>query len=1085
MSSARNFKRHEDTTRSLSNVSSSHKSSFSDPNVGALFPRSKYDMSRQSLPNHSFEGGRQRQHQQQHQRMKEFAPVDASWDAIVEEKKDDVSVITNPSAAFQTGSVASGARNGARITRLASMFSNHAVGKTHSKDDGSPKHNRYTSNTPTTRITKTTLASPSSPVPSAGSSAYVGWPGTQDKEGAVVSIQSSFEDSSQEDFVRKRESSPSPQTATALLMRSSNEKSRPSSTPYSYSSALSDRHVMSPKQSNTVLRYTQVGDRYSSITSNHNSNTGRGARSPPNSANRRRTGGSSVSFNNLLEPTLDDAWDSEPSTNPPSSTGGTSFSKASSAYMDAFTDKNRRENSVTLAAKEVLRRHRSSIPQPPTQESLAAIDCLSPPHRAFNAPGYRGLIEKTKEVPSLMDDMDSDSSSKATTTYTVSNVGGPTTNVPRHLQYNPEDDAVSDIFDNLSLSKESDIFDNLSNFGTKHSPRRTLRATTVYPARIAEEEETEHADAFRLVMLGGGLTAIQSTAEGFGNRKTASDYDENLTNSDVDQYGFANVPGFNKMLNAGMTTDNSLLGIQGNLGNTSQAIVRSRRMESESGSSLFTDPYARDQIMDMGGDLSEYYIHPDAMKKVLRVYRRMSEREKSSMPHTEFERQEDESKAFALFEMRSRIMENDIERGLERRGGTVTVDDLVITPYYRESSRIRDAVIVSKAWRDGASPKDVINSSRLTRREQCIHLIRRPVRSNGSLDDSVAAVGGASSATHHFEWEAKEWVDDTDFMQYRCPSVGPRYMRGFDMFTSGDCQSILLKLTNERCLELRVELNVATKRQIEAEEFMKEDGDGRDGQMTESEMTYLTSMEDVKVISRELVIAEKAFALVRDRMKQLITKYEQLLVKIENESFSGASSVLTYESSHFSDSEYWDEQDNHESAMWARRAQRAELRAEISAREALMAEQKARVVKQEKRRELEVLQQRLLELKSEASHAIPGLEVSSSLAKTFSVRHDNNGHQARLTTSNISNEKIAGVKQRFRDRMAAKKQQDPRAFSESNGDHRGQLPPRPTTPSPSQVERFNVVRSAGEEMYSHLDFYERSLKSVQDPRAFD
>ena len=32
------------------------------------------------------------------------------------------------------------------------------------------------------------------------------------------------------------------------------------------------------------------------------------------------------------------------------------------------------------------------------------------------------------------------------------------------------------------------------------------------------------------------------------------------------------------------------------------------------------------------------------------------------------------------------------------------VDDLVLTPTSQASHRIRDAVIVSKAWRDGASP---------------------------------------------------------------------------------------------------------------------------------------------------------------------------------------------------------------------------------------------------------------------------------------------------------------------------------------------------------------------------------------------
>ena len=51
-------------------------------------------------------------------------------------------------------------------------------------------------------------------------------------------------------------------------------------------------------------------------------------------------------------------------------------------------------------------------------------------------------------------------------------------------------------------------------------------------------------------------------------------------------------------------------------------------------------------------------------------------------------------------------------------------------------------------------------------------------------------------SSQRYVWEPVNWVDDTDFMQYRCPSLGGRHMSGFEMFTVGDCQSILLKLTN-------------------------------------------------------------------------------------------------------------------------------------------------------------------------------------------------------------------------------------------------------------------------------------------------
>ena len=53
---------------------------------------------------------------------------------------------------------------------------------------------------------------------------------------------------------------------------------------------------------------------------------------------------------------------------------------------------------------------------------------------------------------------------------------------------------------------------------------------------------------------------------------------------------------------------------------------------------------------------------------------------------------------------------------------------------------------------------------------------------------------------------------------------------------------------------------------------MKEEPDPADGMMTDAEMTYLTTMEEVKDISHNLVIAEKAFTFVRDRIEKLVAK---------------------------------------------------------------------------------------------------------------------------------------------------------------------------------------------------------------------
>ena len=161
--------------------------------------------------------------------------------------------------------------------------------------------------------------------------------------------------------------------------------------------------------------------------------------------------------------------------------------------------------------------------------------------------------------------------------------------------------------------------------------------------------------------------------------------------------------------------------------------------------------------------------------------------------------EEDEGKkAFALFEMRSRIMETDIERGFERAGGTVTVDDIVLTSFHKASCRVRDAVIVSKAWRDGASPQDARTALNLTRSYE--YFVRRSSLLILSTDSMVSDYQESvdSSGSHlHVSRERVRWIDDTEFSLIRC--FGPKTLRGFSIFTAGDCRSMLLKLTYEHC----------------------------------------------------------------------------------------------------------------------------------------------------------------------------------------------------------------------------------------------------------------------------------------------
>jgi hypothetical protein len=498
---------------------------------------------------------------------------------------------------------------------------------------------------------------------------------------------------------------------------------------------------------------------------------------------------------------------------------------------DGFDEVQKFNSGRSKQANTIAQRSRI---QPPTEDALHLTEKFGPAHRNFATPtskGFRGLLDKTKDVPCLMDNMDSDSMSSSRATSIISsgpsNVGGSNrddlrvnrnviheTMVRGNNSQQAEEDArtVSDVFDGISVSKESDVFDNLSFF-TSSRRNGKMYTPSSYPERIAEEDEgrtikqDDNGDDFKMVLLGGGLTAIQATRTNFSNRQTPSDYDDALTNSEVSSSGDVKIPGYLEMLSAGQRKDSSLHGIHGNFGTTPMvrksydetphfAAAGSHCDSSNSGrSSLFTDPYRDEVGLQFEGDLSEYYVDPSQMKLVVRKYRSLSNMRSAQVSFSELEREEDEHKAFALFEMRSRIMEKDIERGLERRGGTSVVDDIVTTSYNRTAHRIRDAVIVSKAWRDGATIADVVNSALLTRRAERTFFMKRPVACKDNYNCKPYTF-----PQQRFTWEAVKWLDDTDIVQYRCPSLGSRHMRGFEIFTIGDCQSVLLKLTNERCM---------------------------------------------------------------------------------------------------------------------------------------------------------------------------------------------------------------------------------------------------------------------------------------------
>jgi hypothetical protein len=1037
-------------------------------------------------------------------------PSSPSW----EEKKDCTGDSRSPRCTPSPPSSLGNFRKGGRIARLSSLFGSRKAVETTDK-------------------AAATLDSPPSPQHSSSSGGYVGWPGTQDRQGRTVNIESSYEESS----VGQSSQDPSSRYASELQAprrevgrwaeKSSKTTPPPTDTSFS-SSTTASSHSKSPTgvlmeagtrnsraeewQQHLRTSYDKTFDLADAIAKS----SVKFSRSPQISGSRKAiSSGPSArleldqksgvySVRSLIQKldtsgTAGDAFEdfdplrerrlaSKTFYTATASTASPSpyprISSLARPQYDPYGAYDRPTSAYVALTSSV------SLHVAPTRDALAANDRMTPARRQFiNSQGYRGLVDKTKDVPCLMDDADSDSmtSSKATSTFSSqqhSNVDPPARSFadydspPRRQRLYNKDvysaresiaDDDSDVFDGVS-AKESDVFDGLSK--ASPSPRRSGRSRGTYPASIAEEDlDDEEA---QIVVLGGGLTAIQTKTRDFVERKTASDYDDNLSNSDVDQFGFTATPDFKDMMMAGLTSNSSLLGIQSNF-----AASSSRRIAAEgvsaldsSASSLFSDPYELEHVSHAGGDLSKYAVDPAQMKQLVRKYRKFSDCINDEISLDAFEKEEDEHKAFALFEMRSRIMANDLDRGLERAGGTVAVDDLVLTPYNRTAHRIRDAVIVSKAWRDGASPRDVIKSAMLTRRQDHVYFIQRPTHPGAGMD-----VGDVQ----HSWWEPVQWLDDTSFAQFRCPSLGPRHLRGVEIFTIADCQSMLLKLTNERCLELRLALKEATQYQLEVEELLANEGDAGDGMMTETEVEYIGSMEEVKMISRQLVQAEQSFSLVRERIERLVRKYEQLLSKIDTDSLAGASSVMTFESSYVSEqgSAHWRAMEEQEKAVLARRAQRAEVKAEIAARETLLLKQEARIFREQKQRELETLQRKLCELQSESSYSPVDRGQAAKLAQSLAIQRRDGDKDRRVTDDQrtfLDGDRVglAEVKKRFRERMKDRLHQHGQPALGGRGKSVYESSKRPLDPA-----LRDLFRSAGEEMCQQLDFYERSLRAVE------
>ncbi len=123
---------------------------------------------------------------------------------------------------------------------------------------------------------------------------------------------------------------------------------------------------------------------------------------------------------------------------------------------------------------------------------------------------------------------------------------------------------------------------------------------------------------------------------------------------------------------------------------------------------------------------------------------------------------------------------------------------------------------------------------------------------------------------------------------------------------------------------------------------MKEEGESNDGTLTEAEDAYLEAMEEVKTISNSLARAEKAFETVRSKIEELVSKYENMLDRIEKN--QGDDSDSNCGDDDLSDASSLDIAAKEK---LTRRAQRAEIKAEVAAREAQMAKMEAEKSKQE------------------------------------------------------------------------------------------------------------------------------------------
>ena len=233
------------------------------------------------------------------------------------------------------------------------------------------------------------------------------------------------------------------------------------------------------------------------------------------------------------------------------------------------------------------------------------------------------------------------------------------------------------------------------------------------------------------------------------------------------------------------------------------------------------------------------------------------------------------------------------------------------------------------------------------------------------------------------------------------------------------------------------------------------DLDGDQYVVAEAEQLYRDATVEVKRLSMKLVLADKAFSLVRSRMEKLVETIESLLIHMENaEDPDGTSSSNEDENDAVDDPV--DEVQEREKLV--KRAKRAELSAEVAIRETLMAKEEIEKIKMEKQREIDNLKQKLDEMETQSQH----------LASRYSTVLAGSSYLDKIDAKSILLESFDRDREMEDGRQAAKMKFRQRRAVESSPQKQNQ--PKPLAKS---------ISNRGEEMYEDLLPVARSLNSVQ------